>query len=139
MSFWVPRASKMYTTSDLVDIAKFFEHLCFFVGFGGLEADFGSLEKLLAELLAGWMAADPSRPSPLNIILLTPCHSLLSCLLKILVKLLSFFCLTQCSPSCVCCVCVCVSLLLCVCFIVLATCVSFTLRVSTVYDVLFLV
>jgi hypothetical protein len=25
----------------------------------------------------------------------------------------------------------------CVCFIVLATCVSFTLRVSTVYDVLF--
>ena len=28
-----------------------------FAGFGRLEADFGSLEKLLAELLAGWMAA----------------------------------------------------------------------------------
>ena len=27
----------------------------FFVGFGGLEADFGSLE-YLAELLGGWMA-----------------------------------------------------------------------------------
>ena len=94
------------------------------VGFGGLEADFGSLEELLAELLAGWMAADPSRPSPLNITLLTPCRSLLSCLLKMLVKLFIFFCLTLCSPSCCCCV--------CMCFIVLATCVSFTLRVSTV-------
>ena len=85
-----------------------------FVGFGGLEADFGSLEELLAELLAGWMATDPSRPSPLNIILLTPCRSLLSCLLKISVKLLSFFCLTLCSPSCCCCVCMCFIALVCV-------------------------
>ena len=28
-----------------------------FYGLGGLEADFGSLDELLAELLAGWMAA----------------------------------------------------------------------------------
>ena len=57
-----------------------------FVGFGGLEADFGSLEELLAELLAGWMAANPSRPSLLNKILLTP-----FCVLTVFVSPTSFF------------------------------------------------
>ena len=70
MSFWLPRASKMHSTSDRADIAKTYEH-CWFL----LDAHFGSLEELLAELLAGWMAANPSRPSLLNKTLLTPLFS----------------------------------------------------------------
>ena len=45
----------MDTTSDLADIVK--PYAVVFVCFGRLEVDFGSLEELLAELLAGWMAA----------------------------------------------------------------------------------
>ena len=76
----------MDTASDLADIAKTNGHFCFFMVLEGLEADFGSLEELLAELLAGWMAADPSRPSPLNKILLTP-----FCVLTVFVSPTSFF------------------------------------------------
>ena len=60
MSFWVPRASKMDTTSDLADIAKTNENclFLFFVleGWRRANAVTGSLEELLAELLGGWMA-----------------------------------------------------------------------------------
>ena len=35
---WMPRASKIDTTSDLADIAETYENHVFFVGFGGLEA-----------------------------------------------------------------------------------------------------
>ncbi len=55
MSFWVPRASKMDAMSDLADITKTFGKNMVFDGLGGLEAEFGSLEELLAGLLAGWM------------------------------------------------------------------------------------
>ena len=39
VSFWVPWASKIDTTSDVADIAKTCENLLFFIGFGGLGGD----------------------------------------------------------------------------------------------------
>ena len=75
MSFWVHRAPKIQTPSHQADIAKTYENLRFLLILEGWRLDnahFGSLGELLAWVLAAWMAADPSRPSPLNIILRTP-------------------------------------------------------------------
>ncbi len=52
MSFWVPRASKMDTTSDLADIAKTYENLRFFVVLEGWRL---TLEAWRSSWLSCWL------------------------------------------------------------------------------------
>ena len=50
MSLWMPGASNMDAAGDQADIAKTYENLVVFNGFGRLEGDTGCLEELWSEL-----------------------------------------------------------------------------------------